>query len=164
MFSHGNLGPMVDGGGEAYEERLRVPVTWWFAGVVLAVSVWWVFVLATPQWFALSAAGVVGAAIAAGLWQYGNARVAVSNVHLHAGPARVPLTYLGTVEALDAAATRALHGPQADARAFFLIRPYIATAVRVEITDRSDPTPYWLVGSRHPDRLASALSARLARG
>ncbi|MBA2419138.1 MAG: DUF3093 domain-containing protein [Nocardioidaceae bacterium] len=154
---------MAPTGASSYEERLLVPAGWWLAGAVLTLSLWWTFVLATPGWFALSAAVVAGAAISAGLWQYGRATVEVTNLHLRAGAARVPLSCCGEVEALDAEQTRALHGPQADARAFFLIRPYIATSVRVEITDPQDPTPYWLVGSRHAEDLASALAARLSR-
>ncbi len=28
----------------------------------------------------------------------------------------------------------------------------------MEITDPADPAPYWLVGTRHPDELARALT------
>jgi hypothetical protein len=48
-------------------------------------------------------------------------------------------------------------GPEADARAYLLLRPYLKRAVKVEITDPADPAPYWLVGTRRPDQLASAL-------
>jgi hypothetical protein len=41
-------------------------------------------------------------------------------------------------------------GRDADARAYLLLRPYLKRAVRVEITDPADPTPYWLVSTRHP--------------
>jgi hypothetical protein len=132
----------------SYHEHLSVPATWWLVGAGLAATVWWIFVLATPMWVAVAAAAVVGAAIAAGLVQYGSAAVEVSNVHLRAGAARLPLVHGGDVTVLDAAQTRALHGPEADARAFFLVRPYIGTAVRVEVLDPRDPTPYWLVGTR----------------
>lgn len=155
---------MHDGADDhVYVERLGVPVTWWLVAAFVTLSIWWTFVLATPSWFATAAAAVGGFAIATGMWQYGNARVEVTNVHLRAGTARVPLIYCGEARALDAQQTRALHGPEADTRAFFLIRPYIATAVRVEITDPRDPTPYWLVGSRNPEQLADALSSRRGR-
>lgn len=148
--------------GPFYSERLRVPPRWWLVGALLVLSVWWVFVLATPQWFALAVAAVCAAVVALALWQYGNAAVEVTNVHLRAGTARIPLAHCGPATALDAAQTRALHGPQADARAFFLIRPYVATSVRVQVADPRDPTPYWLVGSRDPQRLVDVLSARRA--
>ena len=51
-------------------------------------------------------------------------------------------------------------GADADARAFLVLRPYLKRAVRVPMQDPADPTPYWLVGSRHPDALAAAINAR----
>ena len=68
--------------------------------------------------------------------------------------------HLGPAEVLDPEATRRALGPGADARAFLVTRPYLKRAVRVPVTDPADPTPYWLVGSRHPDALAAALNAR----
>ncbi|WP_228551518.1 DUF3093 domain-containing protein [Mumia zhuanghuii] len=144
----------------SYREHLSVPVSWWFGAAGLALVVWWIFALATPAWVALCAAVVVAVAVGFGLAQYGSAAVEVSNVHLRAGSARIPLVHCGDVAVLDAAETRALHGPQADARAFFLIRPYIHTSVRIEVLDPRDPTPYWLIGTRHPHELADALLAR----
>ncbi|QMW68425.1 DUF3093 domain-containing protein [Mumia sp. ZJ1417] len=148
----------------SYREHLSVPASWWLGAVGLAFMVWWIFALATPAWVALAAALLAAVAIGFGLVQYGSAAVEVSNVHLRAGSARIPLVHCGEVTVLDAAQTRALHGPQADARAFFLIRPYITTAVRIEVVDPRDPTPYWLIGTRHPHELADALLARRARG
>ena len=57
-------------------------------------------------------------------------------------------------------ATRALvAGPEADARAYLVLRPYVRTAVQVDLADPADPAPYWLISSRHPKRLADALVA-----
>ena len=50
----------------------------------------------------------------------------------------------------------------ADARAYLLLRPYLKRGVRVDITDPADPAPYWLVSSRRPDALVSALEATRA--
>jgi hypothetical protein len=50
-------------------------------------------------------------------------------------------------------------GRDADARAYLLLRPYVRRAVRIEITDPRDTTPYWLLSTRHPERLAAALSS-----
>ena len=54
-------------------------------------------------------------------------------------------------------ATRRVHGVDADARAFLVTRPYISRAVKVTIEDPADPTPYWLISSRHPRQLTAAL-------
>jgi hypothetical protein len=65
---------------------------------------------------------------------------------------------LGTPEQLDKDATRRVLGVEADARAYLVTRPYLKHAVRVPVHDPADPTPYWLVATRHPERLAAALT------
>ncbi|MDN5744274.1 MAG: DUF3093 domain-containing protein, partial [Nocardioidaceae bacterium] len=74
-----------------------------------------------------------------------------------AGRAQIAVFHLGEVTALDEADARRIGGPDADARAFLMLRPYLRYAVKVEIDDPADPTPYWLVGSRHPRALATAI-------
>ena len=83
--------------------------------------------------------------------------MAVRGGVLYAGPAHVPLSHLGGAEALDKDATRRVHGIDADARAFLVTRPYIKRSVKVTLDDPRDPTPYWLISSRHPRQLAAAL-------
>ena len=59
--------------------------------------------------------------------------------------------------------THRLAGRDADARAYLLLRPYLRRAVRIAIDDPADPTPYWLVSTRRPTRLAAALTDATAR-
>lgn len=59
---------------------------------------------------------------------------------------------------LDAEEARAWRTHKADARAFMLLRGYVETAVRVEVTDPEDPTPYVYLSTRDPRGLAAALS------
>ena len=73
------------------------------------------------------------------------------------GAAHIAVGHLGTASTLDPEAARRLAGPDADARAYLLLRPYLKRAVRVEILDPADPTPYWLVATRRPETLVSAL-------
>ncbi|MCB1279909.1 MAG: DUF3093 domain-containing protein, partial [Salinibacterium sp.] len=54
-------------------------------------------------------------------------------------------------------------GRNLDARAWLLIRGWVGPVVKVENTDPDDPTPYWLVSSRKPEELASALSRRASQ-
>jgi Protein of unknown function (DUF3093) len=143
----------------SYEERLHAPLAWWLIGLGFVVTVWWIFVLATPLWLAWLAAIVALALVAGLVGHYGAARVAVSDGQLRAARAHIPLELCGAVEVLDAERTRRAGGPDADARAYLLLRPYIATAVRVAIDDPNDPAPYWLISSRRPDRLAAAVRA-----
>jgi Protein of unknown function (DUF3093) len=143
----------------AYEERLLVPATWWLVGLGLVVSVWWVFVLATPAWMAWLAAVVALGLVVGLVGRYGAARLAVAGGQLRAGRAHISLSLCGRVETLDAEQTRRAGGSDADARAYLLLRPYIPTAVRVAIDDPNDPVPYWLLSTRRPERLAEAVEA-----
>jgi hypothetical protein len=140
-----------------HHERLRVPLRWWVQGTMLVALLWLAFVVSTPPAIAWSATGVTAAATVSLLLAYGAPRVDVEDGWLHAGRARIPGEYLGGAEALDAAETRRVAGPGADARAYLLLRPYLKRAVRVTIRDDRDPAPYWLLSSRDPEHLASAI-------
>jgi len=142
----------------AYRERLGVPLRWWVQGVMLVALLFLFFIVAVPEPVAFSVTGVGLALLVAGLVSYGSARLEVSEAGFRAGRAHIEPGFLGTAEALDADRTRRVAGPEANVRAFLVLRPYLKRAVRVEITDPADPTPYWLVSSRHPDELAAALN------
>lgn len=87
--------------------------------------------------------------------------ISVSDEQLFAGRARIPLAALGevTVYRRGDEALEQLRG-RLDVRAYLCVRGGV-DLVRVEVTDPEDPTPYWLLGSRHADELAAEL--RLAQ-
>jgi hypothetical protein len=142
-----------------YDERLHVPLRWWVQGTMLVASFWLAVVVALPATAAWAVSGVAAALMVAGLLSYGAPRVRVHDGVFRAGRAAVEGRHLGAAVALDAEATRRVAGVDADARAYLLLRPYLKRAVRVEILDVADPTPYWLVSTRHPDRLVRALAS-----
>ena len=146
-----------------YSERLTVPLRWWVQGTMLVASLWLAMVVALPEPAAWTVTGVAAALLAALLVGYGAAEVSVGGGELRAGRARIEGHHLGTATALDPEATRRLAGVEADARAYLLLRPYLKRAVRVEVTDPADPTPYWLVSTRHPGALVTALAPRELR-
>jgi len=146
-----------------HEERLSVPLRWWVQGTMLVAALWLTMVVALPAVFAWAAPVLALGGLAAALTSFGSPRLVVTGHDLRCGRARIEARHLGTPEALDAAQTRRAAGPDADARAFVLMRPYVRRAVRVPITDPADPAPYWLVSSRRPDRLAAAISDLVAR-
>ncbi len=141
-----------------YDERLGVPLRWWALATMFLASMLLAFLVATPTWVALTGTALLSAAVLGGFWSYGKARVTVRDGVLTAGRARIAVEHVGTVEALDADATHRLAGRDADARAYLLLRPYLRRAVRIAIVDPADPTPYWLVSTRRPVRLAAALT------
>jgi hypothetical protein len=78
---------------------------------------------------------------------------------LIAGEARIPVAALGEAEVLDPEEAQAWRTRKADTRAFMLLRAYIRTALRVQVTDPEDPTPYLYLSTREPERLAASLKA-----
>jgi len=153
---------VTTGGGDSYHERLRVPIRWWAQGTMLVAVIWLAVVVAVPGPTPWIVTGVAAVLVAVALFWYGDARLIVADGWFRAGRARIEVVHLGTVDALDDEATRRIGGPEADVRAYLMLRPYLRRAVKVEISDPADPTPYWLVSSRHPRALAAALSS--ARG
>lgn len=147
----------------AYAESLYAPLSWWLIAAGFAIVVWWVFVLATPMAFAIGAGVLVAVALGAALWSYGRAEVTVRDGEIRACGARIEAEYCGDAVALDAERTAMIRGRDADARAYLAIRPYVATAVRLDVDDERDPTPYWLISSRDPARLVAAIDAARTR-
>ncbi|MGV8965169.1 MAG: DUF3093 domain-containing protein [Cellulomonas sp.] len=140
----------------AYAERLWSGPLGWTAvvifGLFIGLALYPVNVtIAAVAGLLVLATGVVVAIVTA-------PRVAVSSGELRAADAHIPLTLLGAVRVLTAQETRVELGTGLDARAYVCLRAGAHTAVRVEVMDPADPTPYWLVSTRHPDELAAAIT------
>ena len=146
-----------------YAERLTVPLRWWVQGTMFVASLWLAVLAATPEVVAWSVTAVAMAVLVDMFVGYGRPRVSVDGTTFRAGRAHIPLELVGPATALDADGVRRQAGVDADARAYLLLRPYLKRGVRVDIADPADPTPYWLVSSRRPDALVSALEAGRTR-
>jgi hypothetical protein len=146
----------------AFAERLWPSPAGWVAVPALAAMLGIVLLPLSPVAAAVGAAlGLVAAALAAARLA---TRVRVEGGELHAGDAHVPLALLQAPRALDADETRHELGPGLDARAHVCLRGWVRTAVRVELDDPADPTPYWVVSTRRPAELVAALGGGDDRG
>nr|WP_202892342.1 DUF3093 domain-containing protein [Kribbella shirazensis] len=137
---------------------MRVPVSWW---IIAAAAVATLFVIVAVPAGEIAGAVVGGLAavlLLAMFLRYGGARVEVDERQLRAGRAAIDRQHLGTVEALTGEDARRAFGRDCDPKAYLVLRSYLPGAVRVQITDPGDPAPYWVIATRHPDRLAAALS------
>jgi hypothetical protein len=142
----------------AYAERLRVPLRWWVQGAMLVATLWLALVVAVPGPTSWIVTAVALGLLAMALRSYGGAVVVVRDGVFRAGRAHIEVAHLGEATVLDPDQARRAAGVDADARAFLVLRPYLKRAVKVVIADPADPTPYWLVSTRHPERLAEALT------
>ena len=75
-----------------------------------------------------------------------------------AGAAHLTPDEIGTVTTYTGADATQQRGPLLDARAWTLFRGWVHPVVRIELLDETDPAPYWLVSTRHPDKLTAALA------
>jgi hypothetical protein len=130
---------------------------------MLVATLWLAVAVAVPPWPALIVTAIAFTAVASLFVSYGASQVVVDGATLRAGRAQIGVEHLLNPIALDPEETRLAAGQQADARAYLVLRPYLKRAVRVSVRDPGDPTPYWLIASRRPDRLAAALVTAGAR-
>jgi hypothetical protein len=135
---------------------LTVPILWWVLGVLFALS------CAAAVGFYLGLAWGIGVglsalALAAAVLAAAATVIRLEAERLFVGRAMIELDYVGGCRALDEAETRARSGPEADARAYLVLRPYVRTAVELTVADAADPVPYWLFSTRRPVALAAAV-------
>ena len=95
---------------------------------------------------------------------YGSIRIRVVGDSLIAGDAKIPVSALGESEVLDREEARAWRTYKANPLAFMLLRAYIPTVLKVEVTDPADRTPYLYLSTREPEKLAAAIKAAQAGG
>ncbi len=140
-----------------YRERL-----WASAWVYLATA------LVIPASFLVFWPINIGVGIAVGLVLYAGCviflilsspAITVTDHELIAGGARIPRELVGEISSYREPEATLERGQRLDARAWLLIRGWIGPVVKIENLDPRDPTPYWLVSTRHPDQLGAALSA-----
>jgi hypothetical protein len=141
----------------SYREHLRVPVSWWLLAVpVIAVLGGEVYAgfggFIPPLIYAVLVAAVTGFLLA-----WGAATVEVADGALRAGGATLQLGEISEVVALDEKQAALLRGPRADPAARLMLRPYLKRAVYIALADPGSEVPYWLVATRHPQELATAI-------
>ncbi|MGP7961070.1 DUF3093 domain-containing protein [Sanguibacter sp. A247] len=141
----------------SYRERL-LPGAAGIGAVVLFALMSAVVVLVSNTLAAI-VTGVVVAIVGLALVALTSPVVEVRGGELHAGRAHIPVSLLGPVETLDAAGVRTALGPGYDPRSFACLRTWTKGAIRADVVDPADPTPSWLVSTRHPATLHAAIDA-----
>jgi hypothetical protein len=140
-----------------FDERLRTPWWWYPAGLAVAAVLAAQFFLADrglKVWLPYLIMCPIAVVV---VWWIGRDRVRVAKGELFVREAHLPVAAIESVVALDAATLRRVVGREGDPSAFVAIRPWIGPGVQVVLDDPDDPTPYWVVSTRHPDRLIRAL-------
>lgn len=140
-----------------YRERVNAPWWLWGAGFLASASLGVAYAApftAAVGWLVASLTmALIGVALVRSA-----PRLEVTHDSFRAGVAQIPLAHVGTVTPLDAEQSTQLRGTQADPFAWMLLRGWVATAIRLDVDDPDDDTPYWYVSTRHPQALADALT------
>lgn len=150
--------------GRLFRERRAVPWWWWIVAVCVAVPSVEVVAVLGPHFANNATWGlavlwffVAVVAVAAILLALSTSDVEVESAGLRAGRDRLPASAIGRVRQLDRAGARRVLGRDARADARLSIRPWVHTAVQIEVVDPARPEPYWVVGTRRPGELAAVL-------
>jgi hypothetical protein len=141
----------------SYHERLLVPVSWWLLAVpsvaILGGEVYAGFGGIVPALIYAVFILIVGGFLVT----WGATSIEVTGGRLRVGGAQLPISATGDVVALDEKQAALLRGPRADPAARMMLRPYLKRAVYIGLADRGSGVPYWLVATRHPAELATAI-------
>jgi hypothetical protein len=147
-----------------FTERLRVPARWWAYGVLTVLTVLLAAAAALEPPAALAMTVLAAVAAVAWLVSLSTFTLTVRPDGLRVGAAHLPVEAIGPVAVLDRDQLRRARGAGSDPRAYYPLRSYVPTGVEVVVADAEDPVPFWLVSTRHPQQLASALGAVRADG
>lgn len=141
----------------SFDERLWVPWWWWlFATVIIAllgaeihVGLGWVVAVVT--YLVLGGLGV------ALLLRWGSARTQVTDETLQIRAGELPLGHVTDVRVLDRRDSRAVLARQGSRSAMLQVRGYARGLVYVATDGADGLASYWLLSSRRPRELATAL-------
>jgi len=144
-----------------YRERQWVPLYWWALAAFLVVltalqlyqnrTIWWLIVplillSAIAAWILLSWSSTV---VTVEQDPDGTRWLSVKSANL-------PHTVVSRSLAVPATAKRNAMGRQLDPAAFVVSHGWIHEMVMLVLDDPEDPTPYWLVSTRNPEKLLTA--------
>jgi hypothetical protein len=147
---------MAHTAGIRYRERLWPSFGVWFGTVfvLIMIDVAVGAGLGIPTGIAVS----ILTAVTTGYWLVSASPIiAVTDTDIRAGRAHISLMYVDNVRALTSAQARNATGRDANGLTYLVKRGWVTSAVRFDVTDETDPTPDWIVSTRHPDALAGAL-------
>ena len=140
-----------------YRERLRTPWWWYLVGLFVASLLAAEFHIAgyrLTDWIPFGTLLPLAVVI---VWWLGHSTLEIAAGEVRVRGAHLPLTFVSGCVALDPATLRRVVGREGDPAAFVSIRSWIGPGVQLWLDDPEDPTPYWVVSTRHPQRVVQLL-------
>ena len=166
-----------------YFERLRTPWWWYLAALGVSALLGLEFAVAIPGRVAWVPFAILVPASLLVVWRLSSGSVSVDGATLRAGARTVPVTEIDQAVDLSPPELRRLVGRHGDPLAYTYIRSWVGPGVQLvlqpgsrvvpqhrpggqepaadDLADLRFVEPYWVVSTRHPDRLLAALHAAL---
>lgn len=140
-----------------YRETLRTPWWWYLVSVGVACLLAGEFHIAgfgLTDWIPFGTLVPLSILL---VWWMGHSRLEIDQAEIRVRGAHLPVHYISGVVALDPETLRRVVGREGDPAAFISIRPWIGPGVQLWLDDDEDPTPYWVISTRHPDKVVALL-------
>jgi hypothetical protein len=147
----------------SYREALRTPWWWYLVAVGVAVLLGAEFHMADAELTDVVPYAVLVPLAVFIVWWIGHNRLEIRDGELRIRGAHLPLRCVSGVVGLDPRTLRRVVGREGDPAAFVAIRPWVGPGVQLWLDDPEDPTPYWIVSSRHPDEVVRIIRASQAQ-
>jgi hypothetical protein len=138
------------------KETLKWPFWIWFLILSLDLSIAlavWAALGNSAAWIAL----LVSLALTGFFYQFTKLRIEFVSEKLKVGRAQIEKQYLAGVEPLNEEQMRYLRGPGINPAAFLALRFWVKGGIKITLNDQRDPTPYWLVSTKNPEKLKKAI-------
>jgi len=90
-------------------------------------------------------------------YQFTKLKIEVTSDVIKVGRANIAKTFLGDIEILKDDQMKHLRGPGINPSAFLALRFWVRGGVKINIADPRDPTPYWLVSTKDPEKVIKAI-------
>jgi hypothetical protein len=141
---------------DLYKERVLPTVYFYIASITLPLSL---FLVALPfsEVVSISLALASIPAVLVLSW-LGSPLISLTKHTLSIGQASIETKYLGKAEVVSPENAFLERGAKLDSRAFTKFQIGVKQLVKIEIQDKQDPTPYWLIATRNPEVLAGLIN------
>ena len=84
--------------------------------------------------------------------------ITVTKGWLLVGPAAIERAFIHNFKALEFKEYKRIRGVDADPASYLQIRFWVSTAIKIDLRDPKDKTPYWLISTNRAIELAKVLN------
>ena len=86
-------------------------------------------------------------------------KIEVDQTHLRVGGASIEHKYIGEVTVLSSSEVKLIRTRDANPLAYLAIRFWSSKAIKLQVSDARDKTPYWLITTKNGQELLKALKS-----